>query len=77
MENKEHLQGSIPEKVSIEEGQQSARDCALNIVAAIEQAVGDLNRVKSIVKLLVYVSSSPNFHQQHLVQEHKKKLLYI
>lgn len=59
--------GHIPSEVSVEEGRQCARNCALNLIAAIQEAVGDLNNVKAIVKLLVYVSSDPLFDKQHLV----------
>jgi enamine deaminase RidA (YjgF/YER057c/UK114 family) len=74
--NTETLHGRVPSQVSVDDAIICARKCALNIVSAIEEAVGDLNRVKSIIKLLVYVSSDCDFHDQHLVA-HGASQLFI
>ena len=48
--------GRLQETYSVEEGQQFARQAMLNILAIVEQATGDLNRVVP-VKILTFVSS--------------------
>lgn len=50
-----------------EEVAQAARTAALNAVAAVRSAAGSLDAVSRIVKLTVYVSSSPGFTNQHIV----------
>lgn len=59
--------GSIPGKVSVEDGTLAARYCALNILASLKKEIGDLKKVKSVVKLLIFVSSDAGFTQQHIV----------
>lgn len=49
--------GKVGEEFSLEEGQQAARTCALNIVAQVKRALdGDLDRVVRIVKLGGFVN---------------------
>ena len=73
---KKNYQGTIPSKVSVEEGKIAARNCAINILAVLHDRLGSLNRVKSIVKLLVYVASDIGFTEQHLVA-HGASQLFI
>lgn len=67
--------GKLGAAVSLEEGKKAAEDTVLNILTAIESALGDLNRVTSFVKLLVFVSSSPDFCQQPAVANGASELL--
>jgi enamine deaminase RidA (YjgF/YER057c/UK114 family) len=58
------FQGKVGVDFSIEEGQQAARLCALNIIAQIRAAAGgDLDRVHRIVKLGGFVNCPPEFDQ--------------
>lgn len=75
IEGEKHFFGTLPSHVSVEDGRRCARHCALNIISALDAYTGDLNRVKSIVKLLVYVSSDPGFSEQHLVAHGASGLL--
>ena len=59
--------GCVPSAVSVEKAKDAAALCALNIIAAIEKETGDLNNIKTIIKLLVFVASDPGFNQQHVV----------
>lgn len=59
--------GRVPSAVSVEYAQEAAKRCALNILASLEKEIGDLNLVKTIVKLLVFVASDQDFNQQHIV----------
>jgi enamine deaminase RidA (YjgF/YER057c/UK114 family) len=48
----------------IENGQAAARACALMLLAQIKKALGDLDSVEQIVKLGVFVASTPDFTDQ-------------
>ena len=50
-----------------EEGKRAARAVAIDLLGTLHAAVGDLNRVKRIVKLMSLVNSVPEFTEQHLV----------
>jgi enamine deaminase RidA (YjgF/YER057c/UK114 family) len=49
------------------EGQAAARAIAIDLLGTLQAAVGDLGRVKRIVKVMSLVNSSPTFTEQHLV----------
>lgn len=55
-------QGRLPDTVSIEDGQKSARLCAVNVIAQLREALGgDLDRVTRVVKLVGFVNAAPDF----------------
>ena len=56
--------GRLGKEVTVEQGQVYARACMLNVLAALEKAVGDLRRVKSAVKITTFVQSADDFHEQ-------------
>ena len=59
------FQGKVGAEFSVEEGQEAARICAINIIAQLKAACGgDLDRVKRIVKLGGFVNSTPEFTDQ-------------
>jgi enamine deaminase RidA (YjgF/YER057c/UK114 family) len=51
----------------LDEAVNAARIAAINAVAALRSAAGSLDEIVRIVKLTVYVSSSPEFTSQHIV----------
>jgi enamine deaminase RidA (YjgF/YER057c/UK114 family) len=53
--------GRLGADVSIEQGRDAARRCALQALAALRNALGSLDRVRGIVKLDVFVASAPGF----------------
>jgi enamine deaminase RidA (YjgF/YER057c/UK114 family) len=53
--------GKLGAEVSIEDGQKAARTCAINVLAQIKAAVGDLDRVVRVVRLGGFISSVPSF----------------
>jgi enamine deaminase RidA (YjgF/YER057c/UK114 family) len=59
--------GQLGAQISLEEGKQAARAAAIDLIATLRVAVGELSKVKRIVKLLVMVSSASGFTEQHLV----------
>jgi len=56
--------GKLGRDLTLEEGQEAAKCCALNILALIHENIGDLNQVKTIAKTLAFVASEPDFYQQ-------------
>ncbi len=59
------FQGKVGAEFSVEEGQEAARICAINIIAQLKAACGgDLDRVQRIVKLGGFVNSTPEFADQ-------------
>ena len=57
--------GKLGREISVEQGQEAAKLCAINIVAQLKAACeGDLDRVERIVKLAGFVNSAPDFTDQ-------------
>jgi enamine deaminase RidA (YjgF/YER057c/UK114 family) len=59
--------GKVGADVSIDEAQEAAKLCALGCLSAIQEELGELDRVSRVVKLLGFVNSAPGFVQQHVV----------
>jgi enamine deaminase RidA (YjgF/YER057c/UK114 family) len=59
--------GQLGKTMQTEEGQRAARAIAVDLLGTLHAAVGDLNSVKRIVKLMSLVNSTPDFTEQHLV----------
>ncbi len=56
--------GKVGAERTIEEGQAAARLCALNALSTLEDYLGDLRKIKSVVKTLAFVASADNFNFQ-------------
>lgn len=67
--------GKVGQECTIQDGQQAARLCTLNALSNLHQYLGDLNHIKSIVKLLVFVASAPGFGSQPEVANGASQLL--
>lgn len=59
--------GRLGAELDIEAGQAAARACALNLLSQARAALGEIDRLKRIVKINVFVASAPDFTDQHLV----------
>ncbi len=59
--------GQLGANVTTEQGKEAARGIAIDLLGTLHAALGDLNKITRIVKLLVLVSSTPSFTEQHLV----------
>lgn len=59
--------GLVGDKLAVADGQAAARACAVNVLAQAKAALGDLTRITRVVKLTVFVASTSNFTEQHLV----------
>ena len=60
---------------NIEEGQEAARICTLNALSVLHEYLGDLNKIKSVVKILAFVASAPGFNSQPAVVDGASQLL--
>ncbi len=67
--------GQLGLTTTTEEGQAAARAVAIDLLGTLQAAVGDLARVKRIVKVLSLVNSTPTFTEQHLVTNGCSELL--
>jgi enamine deaminase RidA (YjgF/YER057c/UK114 family) len=59
--------GKLGAELTTQQGKQAARGIAIELMATLQAAAGDLDKIKRIVKLLVLVNSTPTFTEQHLV----------
>jgi enamine deaminase RidA (YjgF/YER057c/UK114 family) len=62
-------QGRVGEGVDLDTARTCARQCALNLLQAAQAQLGSLERVRSVLRLAVYVASAPDFVAQHLVAD--------
>ncbi|MEV4159442.1 RidA family protein [Nonomuraea dietziae] len=67
--------GKVGAEVSLEEARDLARICALNALAAVKSQIGDLSKIKRIVKVVVFVASTPDFTAQPQVGNGASELL--
>ncbi|MET8000598.1 RidA family protein [Nonomuraea glycinis] len=75
VEGKLHQTGKLGVDLGVDEGRAQARICALNAVAALKAEIGDLAKVKRIVKVVVFVASAPGFTEQPQVANGASDLL--
>jgi len=57
------ISGKVGEDLSVEEGQEAARLVGLNMLTTLRNHIGDLDRVKQVVKVFGMVNALPNFKQ--------------
>lgn len=69
------ITGRLGDGVSLEDGQDAAKRCALMLVAQMKAALGDLARVERIVKLGVFVNSHGDFTDQPKVANGASELM--
>ena len=67
--------GQLGKNVTTEEGKAAARAIAIDLMDTLHAAVGDLNKVKRIVKVMSLVNSTGDFTEQHLVTNGASELL--
>ncbi len=69
------MTGKVGGEVSQDEAVECARQCALNAIAAVRAEVGELSAVTRIVKVVVFVASTPDFTGQPQVANGVSELL--
>lgn len=68
--------GRVPDEVAEADAYRTARALALKIVATIKDAIGDLDRVTRIVKIVGLVNAHPDFERHNKVLDGASDLLY-
>lgn len=59
--------GLLGRDVDTASGKDAAKYCAINILAQAKAALGDLEKIRKLVKITVFVASAADFVEQHLV----------
>jgi enamine deaminase RidA (YjgF/YER057c/UK114 family) len=67
--------GQLGKNMTTEEARLAARGIAIDLLGTLHAAVGDLNRVTRIVKLMSLVNSTGDFTEQHLVTNGASELI--
>lgn len=67
--------GQLGTDLGTHEGKQAARNAAIDVLATMQDALQDLNRIQRIVKVLCLVNSSSRFTEHHLVANGASELL--
>ena len=67
--------GQLGRELSTEQGKDAARRVAIDLLGTLHGALGDLEKVRRILKLVVLVNSDPSFTEQHLVANGASELL--
>ena len=67
--------GQFGRNMTTDEGKPAARAVAIDLMGTLHAAVGDLNKVKRIVKVMSLVNSTGDFTEQHLVTNGASELL--
>ena len=68
-------EGQLGKDTDTATGQQAARAIAIDLLGTLHAAVGDLNKVKRVVKLMSLVNSTGDFTEQHLVTNGASELI--
>jgi enamine deaminase RidA (YjgF/YER057c/UK114 family) len=67
--------GQLGKNMATDEGKAAARAIAIDLLGTLQAAVGDLEKVTRIVKLMSLVNSTPDFTEQHLVTNGASELI--
>ena len=59
--------GLVGRDLDVSAGQAAARMCAINVLAQLKAAIGDLEKIARLVKITCFVASAPGFTEQHIV----------
>lgn len=71
----QYIKGKLGAERTLEEGQEAARVCVKNALSVLHTYLGDLNKIKSVVKILAFIQSAPGFNEQPKVANGASKLL--
>ena len=70
------LRGRAGAELTLEQAQEAARVCAINLLAVVRSELGSLDAVRNVVKLQGFVASAEGFFEQHLVVNAASQLLF-
>ena len=67
--------GTLGAELSVEQGAEAARWCALNALSVLRAELGDLDRIERVLTVLGFVACAPGFAQQPAVVDGASRLL--
>jgi enamine deaminase RidA (YjgF/YER057c/UK114 family) len=68
--------GAAGAQASLAQAQLAAKVCAMRALALLQRSLGSLERVRSVLRITVYVQSAPSFTQQSEVADGASEILY-
>lgn len=68
-------EGKVGSDLTLEQGQEAARQVMINIISVLKEHLGDLDRIKQVVKMLAFVNSADGFVEQPFVINGASELL--
>ena len=68
--------GKLGSDLTIEQGMEAAKRASINAIAVLKNELGDLSRVKGIVKITGYIASAPGFNGQAAVMNGASDLFF-
>ena len=71
------FKGKLGQDASVEDGYAAAKQCAVNCLGVVKALIGDLDRVKRVVKVVGFVNSTPDFEVQPKVINGASELLQL
>jgi enamine deaminase RidA (YjgF/YER057c/UK114 family) len=74
IDGKPHV-GKLGDQLTTAEGREAARQVALDMIGTLHVALGDLNLIKHVAKMMVLVNSTESFTEQHLIANGASELL--
>lgn len=69
------ITGTLGKDVTAEQGYEYAKNCMLNVLAVLKREIGDLDKVKNVVKVTCFVASTDDFFAQPQVANGGTELL--
>lgn len=77
-EGKLIYEGTLGNELSVEQGQEAAKQCIINIFSSLKAYLGDLDRIEECIKLLGFVQSKNDFkHQPQVINGASNFLIEI
>lgn len=67
--------GLLGKDLEVEEAKAAARICVINALSAVKGVIGDLDKIKQVVRVVGYVASVPEFTQQPAIINGASELL--
>ncbi|MEO0542559.1 MAG: RidA family protein [Pseudomonadota bacterium] len=59
--------GIVGDSVDVQSAQEAAKWCIINVLVQAKAALGSLDQISEMLKITVFVASTPSFSEQHLV----------
>ncbi len=75
VEGKIAFKGRVGRDVNLESARRAARACVTNLLAALKQEIGSLDKVKKVIRVIGYINTYPGFNDHSKVLDAASDLL--